>query len=264
MENNEKQMEQWNDVKEKKGSGLIIVLLLLIIIGMGIFIYLNKDKLFEPKTTEPEEEETITFTDTELQEYVDNINPISIGPAAKIYNVDKVVAKELSSREKIEYVGRILFNKKSTQSSDYQYSILSESDVKKIVEETYGENTYERVVFNLGCGDYEFHEDDNSFYSVTGCGGTTNVLVQNVVVSHKATKNKLEITTAYAFADSDNHIYKDYDRTEIIADIDSNEDSVEKVKKYIEEHEEELNHIVYVFESEDGENYYFKEFTNKK
>ena len=61
----EKEMEQWNDVKEKKGSGVIIVLLLLIIAGLGLFIYFNKDKLFGEKETKPEENEIQEVDDEE-------------------------------------------------------------------------------------------------------------------------------------------------------------------------------------------------------
>ena len=267
---NEKEMEQWNDVKDKKGSGVVIVLLLLIIAGLGLFIYFNKDKLFGEKETKPEEtekqEETITFSNAELQEYVDYIVPVSIGPSAKLFNVDKVVASELSAGEKVEYIGRLVYAK-HTSSADYDWDIIAESDVKNAVEKIYGPNTYKRAEFTLGCGQYTLR-DDEKYYSRTGCGGTTATFVKNIVIDYTATKEKLEITTAYAFANPDG-IFKDFDngsaQNQLEEHSESNQDNMsDYLENYIKEHKNELHHIVYTFESPDEVNYYFKEFVNQK
>lgn len=265
----EKEMEQWNDVKDKKGSGLVIVLLLLIIAGLGCFIFLNKDKLFgeketkESEQTEKEEvEETVTFTDSELQKYVDNIRPVSIGPSAKLFNVDKVVVSELSAAEKIEYVG-LLVNAYSKETDDYAKSYILEKDVKNVVEEIYGPNTYAREDFSLGCGKYSYQENTDRYFANTGCGGATSLVGANKVIDYKATKNKLEITTAYVFANPDG-IYKDFELKEVLGNSESTDNMEEYLANYIKEHKDELNHIVYTFESSDGRNYYFTGFTNNR
>ncbi|MBQ3306865.1 MAG: hypothetical protein IJG68_01580 [Bacilli bacterium] len=268
MEKNEKQMEQWNDVKDSKSSGLIIILLLLIIIGLGVFIYFNKDKIFDNKTKEPVEEieEEVTFSDRELQEYVDYINPISIGPSEKLFEVNQIEAEELSAREKIEYIGDLVFEIQ-TNSSDYAHSVIKETDVKQAVEKVYGPDCYEKTVFNLGCGDYTYKEDEESYFSQTGCGGMTDIITKNLVTDYNATNKKLEITTTYAFAKPDG-IYKEYNNHNVETLLEEYQETdsdtiMEKLTDYIKEHKNELHHITYVFESKDGENYYFKEFTRK-
>lgn len=274
-----------NDIKkaEKNSNGLLITLLVILLLGVffafgyaiggtRIISEVNKNDTKENTNKKesnssetPVEEEKVTFTDSELKEYVDYIMPISgNGPSAKIFNVNKVVASELSARDKIEYTGHEIYKNRTT-SSDYAYDIISEDIVKNRVEEVFGEGTYERTIFNLGCGDYIFHEDDNKFYSKTGCGGTTDTLVENLPIDYKATKNKLEITTAYAFADSNNKVYKDYNKQNAVADVTVEMNQVsEFLTDYVKNHKDELNHIVYVFESKDGIHYYFKELTNNK
>ena len=262
--------------KKKSNVGLIIlvVILLLACAGMGAFIFINKDKLTTKENSsvneqmnnenQKEVEESVTFSDSELEKYVYYISPVSIGPSAAIFDVDTVTAKNLSAAKKIEYIGSKVYAK-HTSTSDYQYDIISETDVKNAVEEVYGPNTYEKATFNLGCGDYIFNESEKNYYSITGCGGITDKLSQNVVIDYKATKNKLEITTAYAFTDSNFKIYKDYNYTVVLDEykVDFSE-MMNYLTKYIKEHKDELNHIVYTFESTDGSNYYFTGFKNNK
>ncbi len=264
--------------KKKNSVGFIIlaIILLLACIGMGAFIFINKDKLITKENSsaneqkknknQKDEEESVTFSDSELEKYVNYISPISIGPSAAIYDTDTVISKNLSAAKKIEYIGSKVYSKHtSTSDSQHQYDIISENDVKNAVEEVYGPNTYEKVTFNLGCGDYIFNESEKNYYSITGCGGVTDKLSQNVVIDYKATKNKLEITTAYAFTDSNFKIYKDYNYTVVLDEykVDSSE-MMNYLTKYIKEHKDELNHIVYTFESTDGSNYYFTGFKNNK
>lgn len=201
----------------------------------------------------------VTFTDSELQKYVDYINPISIGPSEKLYNVKKVKAKELTTAEKLNYIGQVLYEKEK-HSDDAQYSILKETDVKELMEKIYGPKTYEQTSFSLGCGQYELR-DDGSYYAQTGCGGATATSVTNVILDYKATDKRLEITTAYAIVDGmTGKIYKDYDKT---IELDNHTDN-QDMKEYINNNKSKLSHIVYIFDSKDGKNYYFKEFRNNK
>ena len=268
--------------EENKSNNILVTLLIVALLIVFFFIgyavggtrIINKiseknnteEKEDDNNTEEKEEvEEKITFTNSELEKYINYVSPISGGgPAAKLYNVDKVVASNLSSREKIEYAGGNIYPKHTT-SSDYTYDIISEDEVKKVVEETYGKGTYERTTFNLACGDYIFHNDDNKYYSRTGCGGISDTIVENRIIDYKATKNKLEITTAYAFIDSNAKIYKDYDKKIILDDVNVEiSEYKDYLTNYVKNNEDKLYHIVYVFESTDGINYYFKEFTNSK
>ena len=259
---------------------ILIILLLVAFFGFGYALggtgIVNKiKKQQDTKETKKEKEETeekettkeesVSFTESQLDKYVNYISPISSsGPSSLIYNVDKVEASKLSTKEKMNYVGHAIYEK-TTKSSDFRYSIVAEEDVKKVVDEIYGNGTYERTSFNLGCTDYVFHNDDNKYYSETGCGGTSDTIVKNIVIDYKATKNKLEITTAYAFIDSESKIYKNYNKQVVLSEnnVDFNKHE-EFLENYIKENKDKLNHIVYVFESEDGTNYYFKEFTNNK
>lgn len=267
--------------KKKSNVGLIIlvVILLLVCAGMGAFIFINKDKLMTKDTnlsseqsgqdenkTQNEVEEDVTFSDTELEKYINYISPVSIGPSEAIYNADTVIAENLTSAKKIEYIGSKVYSKQ-TSSPDYKYSIISENDVKNAVEEVYGPNAYERTTFNLGCGDYTFNESDSNYYSKTGCGGTTATFVSNVIVDYKATKSKLEITTAYAFFDGmTRKIYKDYNKTVALDDYTggSTEETNTYLNSYVRNNKDRLNSIVYTFESTDGTNYYFSGFNNNK
>lgn len=264
--------------KKKSNVGLIIlvVILLLACAGMGAFIFVNKDKLTTKDNSsvneqmknknQKEVEESVTFSDSELEKYVNYISPVSIGPSAAIYDADTVTAKNLSAAKKIEYIGSKVYAK-HTSTSDYQYNIISESDVKNAVEEVYGPNTYEKATFNLGCGDYTLNESEKNYYSKTGCGGTTATFVSNIVTDYKATKSKLEITTAYAFFDGmTNKIYKDYNKTISLDDYTggSTEETNAYLKEYVKTNKDKLNTIVYTFESTDGSNYYFTGFKNNK
>ena len=275
---NNQEMDQWNDVKEKssgKATTAIIILLLVIVIALGGFIYMKKDVLFSKDSTKKETEKTekaekniveekeVTFTESELEEYVYSISPISKGPSI-IYKDSEKNVDSMSAREKIEYIGSKLYAK-HTSTSDYAYDILSEDDVKNLVEKVYGPNTYERTTFNLGCGDYTFRENEGKYYSQTGCGGTSVIFGSNMVIDYTATESKLEITTAYAIYDSSTQkIYKDYDRTEAVDNYSGGAETNKYLSQYIKDNKDKLNHIVYTFESSDGEHYYFKQLKNNK
>ena len=264
--------------KKKNNVGLIIVVVILLLAcaGMGAFIFINKDKLFTKEKSSANEqlknknqkevEESVTFSDSELEKYVNYILPVSIGPSAALYNTDSVSSKSLSAADKIKYIGSKVYSK-HTSTSDAQYDIISESDVKTAVEEVYGPNTYEKATFNLGCGDYTLNESEKNYYSKTGCGGTTATFVSNVVTDYKATKSKLEITTTYAFFDGmTSKIYKDYNKTISLDDYagGSTEETNTYLKEYVKTNKDKLNTIVYTFESTDGSHYYFTGFKNNK
>lgn len=273
-------MVQWNDVKGNSGkatTAIIIVILLLAVIGLGTFIFMKKDVLFSAKEDNKEveknatkevdeEEEKVTFSESELEKYVNYINPVSIGPSAKKYDFSSISVDSMSARDKIEYIGSALYEK-HTSTSDYAYNILTEDDVKNLVEEVYGPNSYERTTFNLGCGDYTFRENEGKYYSQTGCGGTSLTFDSNMVIDYTATKTKLEITTAYALFDGmTNKIYKDYDKKEAVDDYAGGEtnETNKYLSQYVKDNKDKLNHIIYTFESEDGKHYYFKEMKNIK
>ena len=274
-------MENQNElVTDKKGKGLIVLIVLLIVIILALICYICYDKgiLFKNKetsssnTSEKEknntknqnEDESVTFSDSELEKYVNYILPVSIGPSELIYDVDTISAANLSAADKIKYVGSYIYSK-HTSTSDYQYDIISENDVKNILEEVYGPNSYEKATFNLGCGDFTFNDNEKNYYSKTGCGGTTATFVSNVITDYKATKSKLKITTTYAFYDAmTNMIYKDYNKSISLDDyaVGSSEDANTYLKDYVKNNKDKLNTIVYTFVSNDGVNYYFKEFVN--
>lgn len=270
--------EQTNIVQEqkKKGNGGIIALLFIIIVLLtGVIVLLVvKPDLFKTnsngnnnETTQPVEEEKVTFSNSELEEYVNYISPISIGPSALLYDTSSVKASQLSAGKKIEYIGSLVYSKQ-TSSSDYKYGIISESNVKTAVEKVYGPNTYEKTTFNLGCGDYTFNESERNYYSPSGCGGTTATVAANTIIDYKATKSKLEITTAYAILGGTNKIYKDYNQTIALDDYTySNStltDAEVGLKEYIKNNKDKLSKIIYTFESSDGINYYFTGFENNK
>lgn len=269
-------MEDQNElVTKKKGNGTIIVIILLIITILGLVFYICYDKgiLFNNKkettsgTDEKEnnnqikiEDENVTFSNSELEKYVNYISPT---PSALLFDTDTVNSKSLSASDKIKYIGTLVFSK-HTSSSDYQYSIISENDVKNAVEEVYGPNSYEKTTFNIGCGDYTLDENDKNYYSKSGCGSAISTRVSNVIIDYKATKSKLEITTAYAFFDiTTKKIYKDYNRSISLDDYtDNSTDSY--LKNYVESNKDKLSTIVYTFESSDGKNYYFAKLKNNK
>lgn len=274
MENKVEQLEEKVEIKKKGNKGLVVlvILLLLICCGLGAFIFMNKDKIFaeqekeikEEKVEEKETETKVTFSDAELDKYVNYISVTSFSrPPAEIFNVDKIEASKLSAKEKIAYISNLVHSK-ATSTQDYKYSIISEGDVKSAVEEVYGPNTYERTTFNIGCGDYVFRENEGKYYSQTGCGGTSTVTGKNVVIGYEATNKKLEITTAYVFASGEtNKLYKDYELKNEVGDMNNWQDDT-YLENYIKENKDKLNHIVYTFESKDGRNYYFTQFINNK
>lgn len=258
------------------GPGFMVILVVLFLIGIGLgfaaakVIDLDvkedpKEEEKEKKEKKEEKEKSVTFTDEELNKYVSYISVTSLsGPASAIFDTSSVDATKLSTKEKISYIANLVFSK-ATSSDDYQYSIIAESDVKAAVEEVYGPGTYERTTFNVGCGDYTYKESDGKFYSKTGCGGTSAVSVSNTVIDYKATDKKLEITTAYVFADGmTNKLYKDYNLKNALEDINTQESFDTYLPNYIKNNKDKLNTIVYTFESKDGKNYYFTGFKNNK
>ena len=265
--------------EKRNGKGMVIVIILLIIMILCLAFYICYDKgiIFKEKdvttsnndknTETKKEDEKVTFSDSDLEKYVNYISPVSIGPSSLIYSKDEVKLNNMTPKEKIEYVGSKI-NSKKVSSNDGQYDLftIEESDVKKVVEEIYGPNTYEPATFNFGCGDYTLN---NGKYTVKtgGCGGSTAIFVSNVVVGYNATKSKLEITTAYAFFDgTTKKIYKDYNITVALDDYTggSTEETNAYLTNYVKNNKEKLNTIVYTFESADGTNYYFTGFKNNK
>lgn len=272
---------------EKKNKGLIIVIVILLLgllCSIGYICYdkgvfggnkkdANKDEKNTSELTPKTEDESVTLSDVKLENYINYINPVSIGPSEKLYNVSKVVASELTSREKIEYIGNnILMKEQGLTNEQYlnegngKYdAYILESDVKSIVEKVFGNNSYEKTIFNLGCGDYNLNESNGKYYTKTGCGGATQKIVSNTIIDYKATKSKLEITTAYVFfSGATNKIYKDYNLSIALDDYTDNGDAKSYLKDYIQKNKEKLNTIVYTFESKDGINYYFTELVNNK
>ena len=270
-------MEEQNNIiqePKKKGNGGIIALLLIIIvllIGVIVLLIIKPDLLkANSNNSEPSqstEEEKVVFSNSELEEYVNYIAPVSIGPSALLYDTSSVKASELSAGKKIEYIGSKVYDK-HTSSADHKYSIISESDVKDAVEKVYGPNTYKKATFNLGCGDYTLNESEKNYYSQTGCGGTTATVAANTIIDYKATKSKLEITTAYAILDGTNKIYKDYNKTIALDDYTNSNSTMTDAKvglqEYIKNNKDKLSKIIYTFESSDGINYYFTGFENNK
>lgn len=275
-------MEEQNEFRTKKkgnGTTIVIVLLVVAILGLACYICYDKGILFSNKETTTSgtdkkennnnqikpEDESVTFSDSELEKYVNYISPASIGPAALLYDTTAINSNSLSTADKINYIGTLVYSK-HTSTSDYQYDVISESDVKNAVEEVYGPNTYEKTTFNLGCGDYTLNENEKNYYSRTGCGGSTATSVSNVVIDYKATKSKLEITTAYAFFDEmTNKIYKDYNKSISLDEYTGSPSEIESsLKSYVKNNKEKLNTIIYTFESSNGINYYFTGFKNNK
>ena len=275
-------MEEQNEFRTKKkgnGTTIVIVLLVVAILGLACYICYDKGILFSNKETTTSgtdkkennnnqikpEDESVTFSDSELEKYVNYISPASIGPAALLYDTTAINSNSLSTADKINYIGTLVYSK-HTSTSDYQYDVISESDVKNAVEEVYGPNTYEKTTFKLGCGDYTLNENEKNYYSRTGCGGSTATSVSNVVIDYKATKSKLEITTAYAFFDGmTNKIYKDYNKSISLDEYTGSPSEIESsLKSYVKNNKEKLNTIIYTFESSNGINYYFTGFKNNK
>lgn len=268
-------------MENKKGNKKIIIIIVAIIVVLGLTCYICYDKgiIFNSQnnkesnntkneTQKNNENETVTFTNSELEKYVNYILPVSIGPSELLYNKDYINSEDLTISNKIEYIGSYVFNK-TTTTEDYQYNVISESDLKNTVEEIYGPNTYEKTTFNIGCGDYILNENDGKYYSQTGCGGTSTTFVSNEVIDYKATKNSLVITTAYVFFnETTNKIYKDYNQSNILDEYNEPNADTETInsylKEYVKNNQDKLSNITYTFESNDGEHYYFKGFINNK
>lgn len=279
---------------QKTSYGLVIALTVFVVLTMCLGGYIIYDKLNvksnNNSTNEPNannnnnlnpntnnnsngsntnnndsniKEESVTFSDSELEKYVNYIS------ADLIYDTNYVNARELSAAEKIRYIASHISSQiKST--SDYKYSVIAENDVKSIVEKIYGPNSYQKTTFSLGCGEFTLNESNGNYYAKSGCGDDVGGLLKsNVVIDYKATKSKLEITTAYVFYDyyATQKIYKDSNKN-IVLDNYTIDASVSEIQSYLKEYaknnKNKLYHIVYNFESNDGINYYFTGFTNNK
>ena len=274
-------VEQNDLVTKNKGKGVTIVIILLILVILSLICYICYDKGIIFGKRDPDlvtcvvpgndeqnknEDESVAFSDSELEKYVNYITPLNLGPSPLLYDVNTVSSKSLSAVDKIQYIGSYVYSKHISV-SDYKYDIISENNVKSAVEEVYGPNSYQKATVNLGCGDYKLNESEKNYYARTGCGGSSSTSVSNVILGYKATKSKLEITTSYVFFDAmKNKIYKDYNKSVPLDDyVVGNTESIEQyLRKYIKNNKDKLSTIIYTFESSDGRNYYFTGFKNNK
>ncbi len=262
------------DKQSNKKFIIIIVILVVIILLLGGYIVKDKFLTKQEKNVNTEEktqketkdndelvEESIEMTEKALKNYLDRI-----GPDSKIISEDEVTVDTISLSEKIGYINPYI-SPKVKRSSDYSYEYIKEDDLKNMVNEVYGPNTYQKTTFNLGCGTFSLNEKTKLYTAQTGCGGTSATFESNEMINYKATKSKLEIVTAYAIYDgTTNKIYKDAAQKEVVGSYSSDGDTEEiqnYLDNYVKENKDKLNHITYKFESNDGDHYYFKGFTNK-
>ena len=269
--------------KKKSSKGLIclVIILLLVVCGLVGYIVYDKVVLSNPKDNteekniknnskkdEKKEEESIDFSDAELEKYVGYFP----GAPGALQEKDEIKASTMSIGSKIHFISHMVLSKEqllkpeefiNEGNSQYDAFIL-ESDVKDAVELVYGPNTYSKTTFNLGCGDYVLNETAGKYYTKTGCGSTSAIIVSNEIIDYEATKSKLEITTSYAFLDGmTNKINKDYGIS--IDDYNGDANTAKDyLKEYVKTNKDKLNHIVYSFESSDGVNYYFTSMIKKK
>ena len=114
--------------EKKKNSTKDIIIIFLVAALFGFAGFFVTDKLMNQKpkkneggTTEEKEkkkeekEESITFSDSELQEYVNNLTPVSIGPSELLYNLDTIRSEKMSAKEKIELIGSKVYEKQHLQ-----------------------------------------------------------------------------------------------------------------------------------------------------
>lgn len=273
------------DNKKSKVMMTLVIILSMIVVVLGTYIVVDKLAIVrgteskdnnEEKKDKDEKKEEVTFTDARLQEFIDYIMPCGFEASEDIYGVDGFDATTSTSRDRMNYLCSYIvdksYDKQAYTSNDkngvrYDLRVVSEEIVRNRVELVYGPGVYERISFPSGCGAFKYDESDGNFYSGTGCGGTSNLMVNRIIVGYKANKSKLEITTAYAIADFyTGKIYSDYEMTNEIYDIGSNDYTIveNKLKEYVKENESKLNHIVYTYESSDGVNFYFTNFKNIK
>ena len=254
-----------NNIDRKTFINIILCVLVVILVGY-IIIDISADKLKnkmeEPSIDIKPVENAIRISDDKLEQYVSYINPLSIGPSELIYNVDKVIAKELSIEDKIKYSGSYIYSKHTT-SEDGQFDIISKEELKKALNTVYGPGNIYVDKFNLGCGDFVLRDDGN-YYSETGCGGTSTTYVKSLITDYKATDKTIDITVVYAIYDGEtNKLYKNYDKTSELKDFKGNQTNYqEKVDEYVKNNKDVLNQIIYTFEDIKG-GYYFKQLTKK-
>lgn len=241
----------------------IIMFLLLIIILLITYIYKN-NLINKPQKVIKTKEEKITFTNQEIQKYIDYLVPFHIDTYNLLYNKDKIIANNLTAKEKIELSGSRVYDL-TIQAPNNEFDYIREKDLKELIEEIYGPNTYAKTSFKLYCKDYIL-EDNKNYYSRIGCGGDNDLFSANTIISYKATKTKLEINTTYAFFNRNNKkIYKDFNGTAIDdLEFNVNQNNEGKMHEYIKNNQNKLNKITYTFISDDGKNYYFEKLINNK
>lgn len=290
------------EVKSKKGKIfyiIVLVILLLAVSVLGVLLYktmkIQKAFKYELETVEKEKEdvekqnkekdkiiqekdkkineleqkidgdESVDISKKEIEKYFNYISPTSVGgPSELLYNKKEVIADKLSLGEKIKYVSALL-ESKTTSSSDYSTENIKESDVKKILNEVYGPNTYQRTEFSLGCGTFKLNKKTGVYSAGTGCGGTSSIFDANEIINYKITSSKIEIVSAYAFFDGQKgKIYKDYNRKQAVDNYKGDETNAtyKYLSNYVKKNKNKLNHLTYTFESSDGVHYYFKALKN--
>ncbi len=108
MEDKEKDMEQWNDVKDKKSKvkTIFIIVLLVIVIGLGAFIFLNRDSLLNKKDSKAKTDEVEKSDSKEIksEKDIEEIKDIDLSKSLNTDGVTFEFVNELGNDERFSLI----------------------------------------------------------------------------------------------------------------------------------------------------------------
>lgn len=204
----EKDMEQWNDVKDKssgKATTAIIILLLIIIIGLGVFIFIKKDVLFSNKEDNKQVEKNTNKEVKEefsLEDAKNLLDKFGLTPDSKLkssrgvevytgeqvtYNDDFKLANAAANVDeelvKTKTCDEIYEGKLKAEYNAYQLDsgnictkgaeskIIDYKDLNKVYKELYGTDAPKKrfAITGLYYKFYDYNNEEN-FYNSVSCG----------------------------------------------------------------------------------------------
>ena len=263
--------------KRKNGKGAlfcIIALLVVAVIGLTGYIIVDKklvtngekeNSVSDNKTIDKSKDSVVNLdiTNSNIVSMFKNAHAFGYITDEKIFNNKKLSVADMDTKYKFLLAANSLILGTTTD-------MILEENVKIAYEKIFGPNTYthiEKLDFN--CPIYTYNPDGYFVAQNGGCGGSTGVWEEEKIISAKRYSDRIEITSAVIFfrkieditVIDDTGIYKDYNRTEKLADISTTADDSTSIHKklndYIDENKNNIQQYTYTFTlNEDGFYYY--------
>lgn len=227
--------------EKKKNKGTIIVIIILVIALLGTISYIVWDKVLTKKAAQKETTETkerIVELDPEDDEIEDLYKTLTsgIGSYCGIYDYftdQKVTTSDLSN-ELVYTVAVKSLNLKTESEMNEKGKIISKGDsftksqLETKIAKIYGEDYHFTNQTYTTCPQYNYNSSTKIYdYIGSECGGTCGPTNMTKIERAEERGKKLELYIRILFvgdmSDTTISYYKDYNKTEILSNLEKDE-----------------------------------------